>query len=223
MEEKVRNAFNTIRALLNAPERIMQLSTAAWIIAGTCAMILILVFVCYVLYSHGLQKLSAQRCLRGGWLAWLPFGRLWVLGNIADDYYFAVKGRVRARRKLLLCLSAVVLLLTAALSFCSACRFAYQYQWFAIEYRNAMQMEAAAKVLLAADVTAGLVLLIYKCMALHDVYASSEPDRTAAYLVVGMLLPFTVPFFVYSCRKKEYGMPIRKPALEIPVTWQPKK
>ena len=207
--------------VLKEPARIANAGATVYAVLGICAGMILFGLITYILFSCGLHKLSNLRRLRKGWLAWLPFGRLWVLGNLSDDYRFAATRGVFTRRRLLPALALMQMLLLGAFVFCSAFTFAYFYKWFAVDYQFAMQMTACAKVAIAAFAVFGLMLLIHKCIALHDIYISCEPDRVAAYLVVSMLLPFTMPFLVFSCRKKEYGMPTKKPVLELPVSWQP--
>jgi hypothetical protein len=70
---------------------------------------------------------------------------------------------------------------------------------------------------LALLLTAGLAVLIvsivamvFYFIALHDYYMSCYPDQKNLFLVLSILFPVTIPFFIFGCRKGEKGMPPRK-------------
>ena len=62
----------------------------------------------YIVRSASLYKIARRRGLRGAWLAWVPVCCNWVLGSVADQYQYVVKGRIKNRRLPLLLLGAAV-------------------------------------------------------------------------------------------------------------------
>ena len=46
----------------------------------------ILTIALYVLQALGLYTSAKRRGIRNPWLAWIPFGSVWILGAICDDY-----------------------------------------------------------------------------------------------------------------------------------------
>ena len=40
----------------------------------------------YVLQALGLYTIAKRRGIRNPWLAWIPFGSVWILGCVCDDY-----------------------------------------------------------------------------------------------------------------------------------------
>lgn len=46
----------------------------------------ILTIALYVLQALGLYTIAKRRGIRNPWLAWIPFGSVWILGAICDDY-----------------------------------------------------------------------------------------------------------------------------------------
>ena len=55
-----------------------------------------------------------------------------------------------------------------------------------------------------------IALGVVKLMALHDVYASCDPQNAALYLVLSIFFRFLKPVFLFVSRNLERGMPPRK-------------
>lgn len=66
----------------------------------------------YVLQAIGLQTLADRRGIRFAWLAWVPFGALWVLGAIADDYKLRMFGKRWVTRTVLPLLMVALLVMS---------------------------------------------------------------------------------------------------------------
>ena len=64
--------------------------------------------VSYILTSLGTYTIAERRGIRYPWLTWLPFGNLWILGSISDQYQYLTKGKTTNHRKILLGLSVAV-------------------------------------------------------------------------------------------------------------------
>lgn len=172
---------------------------------------------CYVLQSLGFYTIAKRRGIRNPWLSWLPVGNMWILGSISDQYQYVAKGRVRNKRKALLGLM-LAMYLALTLIWGGA---------FVSILSEAMAMDAS-EVLLGATLggvlIAYLVLLVisvtaivFEYMALYDLYVSCEPSNGVLYLVLSIFVGVVLPFFVFACRKKDLGMPPRKPVQpEIP-------
>lgn len=75
----------------------------------------------YVLQALGLYTIAKRRGIANPWLAWIPFGVVWILGSIADDYR-ARCGKPTKHRVVMLVLSIVVLVLAvvALVTMCAA-------------------------------------------------------------------------------------------------------
>ena len=46
----------------------------------------------------------------------------------------------------------------------------------------------------------------FRYFAYYDYYASCRPDLKVVFLVLSILFPVTLPFFVFACRKHDLGM-----------------
>ena len=152
----------------------------------------------YVLYGIGLQTIARQRGIRNGWMAWLPIVDGWILGSVSDQYQYLVKGRIKNRRKQLLFLQIGIAVLSVLYSMCATAQVVYGMP------------VAGYKVCRYAVGVFTVILSVVEYMAYYDLYRSCEPERPISRLVLSIVLPFTIPFFVFACRKKELGMPPRR-------------
>ncbi len=151
----------------------------------------------YVLQSIGLHTIANRRGIRHGWLAWLPFGNMWILGSVSDQYQYVVKGRIKNRRKTFLALNiiaaAVVIVMLIAISFSAITQ----------QFTPALLVALALPVLV-------VVLTVLGFLAYYDLFRSCDPGNAVLYLVLSIFIPAALPFFVFAGRKKDLGMPPRK-------------
>ena len=173
----------------------------------------------YVLQAVSMYTIAKRRGIHHSWLAWLPVGDMWLLGSISDQYQYVAKGRVRNRRKTLLGLTAamfalMLLLLVAAVMMVVSEVVSYD----AGEMLMGSSLAVMLLVYLAVLVVA-VILVVFKYMALYDLFVSSDPGNAVLYLVLSILVSVTLPFFLFACRNKDKGMPPRRvaqPVTEIP-------
>lgn len=157
--------------------------------------------VSYVLQSLGLYTIAERRGIRHSWLAWVPLGNLWMLGSISDQYQYLAKGKIKNRRKVMLGLSIGLVVVYLI--------------WFVGLMMSAFAGEEYVTVLLMvlgiiALFTVAIILTVLQYMAYFDLYSSCQPSNAVLYLVLSIVFTVTMPFFVFFCRKKDYGMPPRK-------------
>lgn len=164
----------------------------------------------YVLQSLGLYGIAKRRRIRHEWLAWIPLGNLWVLGSISDQYRYVVKGQVKNRRKTLLGLSiatAIISGLTGAIAFIVG---------LLAGLRGSGELYIASlwlPILLAVVVSIiAIVQTVCQFVSYYDLYCSCNPDKAVVFLVLSVLFPVTIPFFVFALRNKDVGMPPKKTA-----------
>lgn len=184
----------------------------------TSAVAMVISAVMYVLKSIGLYSVAKRRRIKHPWLAWIPLGDYWILGSIADQYRYVSRNEVCSRRKVLLVMFAISQFIGVAASYLSV-------ELMAIIAESARQISAGYDFSLLVDLgstlalllTAGLaalivsvVAMVFYFIALHDYYKSCYPDQKSLFLVLSILFPVTIPFFIFGCRKGEKGMPPRK-------------
>ncbi len=173
----------------------------------------------YILQSLGLYTVAKRRGIQNPWLAWLPIGNMWIMGSISDQYQYVAKGRVRNRRKILMVLTAALLVLM----------FFMYAGIFAMALGAAGEADALAGIGVAVTLIMALALFVvaivaavYEYIVIYDLYRSCEPDNAVLYLVLSIFFSIAMPVFFFVCRKKDGGMPPRKEASqEIPLVEAP--
>ena len=204
----------------NAPQvQVLGLSIKLYLlIAGGVALVWLL---CYILRSCALQRLSSERRLSGGIWAWFPIGMWWVLGNIADDYSQKARGKRRHKRRWLLWLSVATVLIAAILAGIPVAYALAAQQILPAAVLAPTVITILGYTLVAALLVLWLVRLIFGIFALSAIYTSCDPDKAVANLIVSIVLPITIPFILFACRERDFGMPPAKMSIEIPNTWKP--
>lgn len=164
----------------------------------------------YILTSLGTYTIAERRGIRYPWLTWLPFGNLWILGSISDQYQYIVKGKIKNRRKVMLGLSIGVV--AAYIIFLFATVTGIILSENAVYFGSEAAMLVLVVVCMLVMVVTGIILIVYQYISLHDLYRSCHPGNAALYTVLSILITVTMPFFVFFSRKKDLGMPPRKKA-----------
>ena len=166
--------------------------------------------VSYILTSLGTYTIAERRGIRYPWLTWLPFGNLWILGSISDQYQYIVKGKIKNRRKVMLGLSIGVV--AAYIIFLFATVTGIILSENAVYFGSEAAMLVLVIVCMLVMVVTCIILTVYQYISLHDLYRSCHPGNAALYTVLSILISATMPFFVFFSRKKDLGMPPRKKA-----------
>lgn len=174
--------------------------------------------VSYILTSLGTYTIAERRGIRYPWLTWLPFGNLWILGSISDQYQYIVKGKIKNRRKVMLGLSIGVV--AAYIIFLFATVTGIILSENAVYFGSEAAMLVLVVICTLVMLVTGIILIVYQYISLHDLYRSCHPNNAALYTVLSILISATMPFFVFFSRKKDLGMPPRKQA-PAPAPVQP--
>ena len=171
--------------------------------------------VFYILQSLGVYTIAKRRGIRKPWLAWLPLGDVWIIGSISDQYQYVKLGKITNRRKVLLTLY-ILELVAVALIFGSVLGTMVN----AALANGGAAVLGIGGMLLGYIVLIGLViaLAVMLYIALYDIFRSCNPDSSVIFLILSIIFPVTLPFFLFCNRKKDEGMPPRKQVVmeEIP-------
>ncbi len=176
----------------------------------------------YVLQSLGVYTIAKRRGIHNPWLAWIPVGNMWILGSISDQYQYVAKGRVKNRRKTLLGLmiATYILMIPYYIVY-----FTMMFQGLVVGGTVSLYPMTHYAIVILLLVFAIFVIAIIggviQYIALYDLFASCDPNNAVMYLVLSIFINVTMPFFVFACRKKDLGMPPRKPVTPVQPTWQP--
>lgn len=177
----------------------------------------------YVFTALAIYTIAQRREIKHAWLSWVPVLNVWILGSISDQYRYVVKGEVCNKRKVLLTVNILncVLTLAAVISLI--------VKLVVIATSGAQMpndMELVRKILsgfaLFIPVSIlGIVMLVFRIMALYDLYSSCDPANNVLYLVLSLIPGIntvTQPLFLFLCRNQDGGMPPRRePAAENPA------
>lgn len=167
----------------------------------------------YVFQAIGLYRIAKRREVPHAWFAWVPLLNDWLLGSISDQFQYVVKGKMTHRRVILLILAIVAgcgagISLQAALSGLADLFYRLSAGYdigFGVGYSLALVPGISALI-----TAASIASLVFQCMALYDLYSSCNPANNVLFLVLGIIFPVTVPFFLFSCRNLDIGMPPRR-------------
>ena len=176
--------------------------------------------VAYILQSLGLYTIAMRRGIRHPWLAWIPFGTVWIQGSIADHYQYVAKGQVKNRRKVLLGLSITMVVLYLVMF---GAMIALMITGIGSEFNMAVdenQMILPSVLLLAAALVMmiiAVIMTVYQYICYYNLFQSCNPDNSATFLVLSIFFSFLLPFFVFALRKKDLGMPPKKTEVQTPV------
>lgn len=185
----------------------------------------------YVLRSLGVYTIAKRRDIRHPWFAWVPIVDHYLLGCIADQYQYVVKGRIRSRRKVLLGMNiamavismiyviAYVVIVIQAVS--GALEGMSEYAMM----QEIMAPLMAVSLLSLPMMVLSIVTIVFRYIALYDLYSSCTPQNNVTFLVLSIIFGVTEPFFIFFNRKKDDGMPPRKshqaPAAPAETVYQP--
>lgn len=181
------------------------------------AALLAFVVVAYVLEGKALSAIARRRGIEKPWLAWVPVGSSWLLGAISDQYRYVAHGQIRNRRKLLPWLigalyAAITVLLTMVVIWMVAsisAAVASGEEAFLSAYFGGF---VVIYLFMFAYIGIAAVASVFQYMAYYDLFRSCEPKKSLVYLLVSIFTSYPLPFFVYSCRNKDLGMPPRADA-----------
>ena len=190
--------------------------------------IMLFAVVVYLLQAVGLYSVAKRRRIPRPWLAFLPIGESWILGSISDRYQFVRNKRYRNRKKLLVCTELTIYALCSAIYFFFGSLLInmqtiiatykvyigwygkpiYQNQTVTFPPRadDILAAEQLVLVLLLAAFLLSIIFLMFRYFACYDYYASCRPDLKVVFLVLSIVFPVTIPFFVFACRKHDLGL-----------------
>lgn len=184
----------------------------AGVFLGILAVVALVALVLWVLRSSALHKIAKRRNIRHAWLAWIPLGGSWILGSVSDQYQHLVRGKVTSRRKILLLLSLVSMFLGLGNGIVTIIQ--------AIMAQTDVRAVAWAFATMSSSLlvwACGLATLVFNHICNYDLYRSCNPQTSVVFLVLGIVIPITEPFFYFVDRKKDLGMVKPEPAPAAPA------
>lgn len=195
-----------------AEEAVMMLAGILLVIG---LVVLLFTVVGYIFQSLGLYTIAKRRGIQHPWLAWIPWvAPYWIAGSVSDQYHYVTHGEVKNRRIIVLVLVIVSMVLSGISSASIGSQWIETLEYIAEENANGADYDYYATARLGIlDLVAGAVsiaLFVFWHMSLFDLYNSCDPRYSTVFLVLGIIFGFLTPFFIFACRKKDFGMPPRR-------------
>lgn len=169
---------------------------------------MVLSVACYVLEALSLYTIAQRRGIRKPWLAWIPVVNVWIVGSISDQYQYVVNRRIQNRRKVLLGLAIA----------CGVTFLGYMVCLLGVAGRALMNEADGlmvawllfAMLFVLAAFAIVVTYAVFAFISLYYVYKSCNPDTAVVFLVLSIVIPATMPFFLLADRNLDRGMPPRR-------------
>jgi len=226
--------------MINLPSASQDVASSGFLVVIILVIVYLvfgaLAFASYILTSLSLYTIGSRRLIKNSWLSWLPIGKEYILGKIAEEYD-AKNGINRKWGKIMLTLSLIGNLGLVA--------FFVVYIIFVIMVIGidtaGLGMEA---FMLSTGIGAILVFLIVYIAALicltalqfltyicyFKLFESTVTEKAVKYLLISLLVPFGMPICLYRAKDKGYmnipqflQQPVRVSNAEQPTTVVPQE
>ena len=176
----------------------------------------------YVMHGVGLSKLAKRRGIHHPWLAWIPCGQAWLLGCLSDQYQYLANGKTQYFRRWLLGLSIPVCVISTLtyLFFVFAFPFMISSETFLPYIENIGSTAQSAMIWTSLINTlnlASLVLLVFRSLALYQLFSSSYPKYKVPLLLISIFLETSYPILIFAVRDNDSGMPAKRTATPSPT------
>lgn len=189
-------------------------ASLSWLlaIAGVIAFVAsVLAILSYVFYSVGLFKTAKNLGIVAPWLAFIPVANLYLLGRVAQG-----NGDKKSKFPfgwILLLLTLVSAWVESLMSASVATDFAKLISGMTMENAVVSLEELFTFIggpLVTSSLTialVGLIVWIFFYITLYRVYKITSSETAPLYLVLSIILPVFIPFFLFarrnSLKKKE--------------------
>ena len=166
----------------------------------------------YILTGKSLSAIARRRGIDKPWLAWVPVGNMWLLGCISDQYRYVTYGEQTNRRTKLMWYDIAVLSDALLILIIAVSMVVTEAMNMSEDVVIAMGMLMMIPYFVLIPLAVLVSILSYKCYS--DLFRSCDPDKSLVYLLVSIFTSYPLPFFLYSCRNKDLGMPPRNEVSE---------
>ncbi len=169
----------------------------------------------YVFTALALYTIAQRREIKNAWLSWVPVLNVWILGSISDQYRYVVKGEIRSKRKVLLIVSIAQFVLTwvAVIRMIVSVVVSITNAAYMPDAMELVRQLLSSLLLFLPVAVLSILALVFRIMALYDLYSSCDPANNILYLVLSLIPGIntvTQPLFLFLCRNQDGGMPPRR-------------
>ncbi len=172
----------------------------------------------YLGISYGLFRMARACGLRGAWMAWVPYCKIFLIGAIADHYCERVLARRTQSRRVLLWLyiamEAFMLLgiiifvvslfssiFTLVLDASSDVLTIFENEQELLSWILEGLLASLAAWVIGLIVT--IIYLVFYYIALHRIYKLFAPEKATAWTVLSIFFIFLVPIFFVVLAKSQ--------------------
>lgn len=169
----------------------------------------------YIVSSLSLYSIADRRGIGKPWLAWIPIGNLWILGSISDHYQRRAHNTIKVKRKTLMWLTvaivALYVVMIVAAVICVITALDAGYNNYNGDFDLVAVLGSFGVLILIFVVMAGVAvaLSIVQYICYYDLFRSCDPDNAVLFLVLSIVVSFTLPIFLLLCKNKDDGLPKR--------------
>lgn len=169
----------------------------------------------YVFTALALYTIAQRREIKKAWLSWVPVLNVWILGSISDQYRYVVKGEIRSKRKVLLIVSIAQFVLTwvAVIRMIVSVVVSITNAAYMPDAMELVRQLLSSLLLFLPVAVLSILALVFRIMALYDLYTSCDPANNVIYLILSLIPGIntvTQPLFLFLCRNQDGGMPPRR-------------
>lgn len=168
-------------------------AAGASILAGVLSIALIVALIAiafYVFNALMLYKLAQKRGVENAWLAWIPYGNMWILGKVSGPMVLFGKWKIE-KPELILLLAPIALMVIG-----------WILGVFAIVPFIGLLFAAISTVI---SWVGDIAYAIFRSLALYRIYSAYVPKKTTlTYSILDIFFfSLTTPFFFASILKKD--------------------
>ncbi len=205
----------------NMSEEMLGLTIALFVLV-VCFLMMGLLLANYILQALGFYQIAERRRIANPWLAWLPYGNLWIFGSIVD-HHARLKGKDPKWRFLLLILDAVAVLI---LIFMYVVLFVMAFV-IGVQVADGAEPDVATVltffcwifILYFVLILAAVALSACQTVCFYKIYEELVPEKALKYFLLSLLVPLAGGICLIKCAKSPIGVtldPIYQNPFETP-------
>lgn len=193
---------------LGVPDETVSFFLAIFI--GTFTISLLIGLALYLLESIGVYKMAKSAEIKNPWLSFVPVGRNWVFGTLAEKYK-KKNGTKSARFGIILTVLSVIELV------CSAVMLVFMIivtknildmAYGAVENSTEVTPEQLAAlipiiIIYFVLIAVSMAYLIVTYIAMWRIYASFDKANATLYIVLSVLFAISSPIILFIIRNRK--------------------
>lgn len=193
---------------LGVPDETVSFFLAIFI--GTFTISLLIGLALYLLESIGVYKMAKSAEIKNPWLSFVPVGRNWVFGTLAEKYK-KKNGTKSARFGIILpVLEGIVLIEAIALTIFTVISIK-EITGYALDAVNTSSEMAPEQfmslipviILYFALMAVAIAYAVVFFIALWRVYSSFDKSNATLYIVLSVIFTISVPIILFIIRNRK--------------------